>query len=152
MSLLDDVMNQNMGDAESAPEFIMPPNGRYVLKVESAELEEFNWADKKTNEPMSAVAAKLVYAVVSTEELADSAEAPVPEGSLFSESVSVDFNGKSPLKTFLEKFFGENVQQYTFAEGISALQGLQFSSVVRVKANKAGFDNARTSQQAVIPQ
>jgi hypothetical protein len=152
MSLLDDVMNQSMGDAESAPEFIMPPSGRYILSVDKAELEEFSWKDKETQEPMSAVSAKIVYSVVSTEELADAAEVPVPNGSLFAESVSMDFNGVSPLKTYLEKFFGDNVNQYTFVEGVSALNGLKFSCVVRVKANKKGFDNARTSQQTVITE
>lgn len=147
MGLLDDVMNQSMGEVEAAPEFVMPPNGRYLLNIEKAELEEFSWTDAKTQEEMSAVKCNITYSILEALELSDASAIPVPAGSLFSEGIGLEYKGTSPLKTFLGKIFGDEVGNYTFIEGVTALQNVQIEAVVRVKTNKGGFENARTSQQ-----
>ena len=150
-TLLEQALAQSAGAVPAAPEFMVPPSGRYILDIRSASFKQIDWQDKQTKEDKSAIKAEMVYSVVETLELADPNALAVPEGSLFMEGVSLEFNGESPLKTYATKFFGDQVENLTWGEIIAALGAgdVRFSCTVRTR-EKGGFENSRTSQQEPV--
>ena len=124
--LLDDVLNVNVDDVEDLPDFVEPPAGEYIVKVEDVETKEYT--NENTGETSIIVSPR--YSIVQTVQLNNPSEQPVPDGSLFSES----FFLKNPafLKQYLKHIYGDAMQGKTFGDLLNDLKGRTLKLIVKV--------------------
>jgi hypothetical protein len=106
---LNDVLGSNIDEVPDSPEFVTPPAGSYRLGLKDAKAEQYKTTDKETKEEVQKVRLKLIYTVMATKELADAEEAPVANGSLFSEQFMTNQDGLSFFKRQAKNVLGEEV-------------------------------------------
>jgi hypothetical protein len=145
---MDSILNQSIDDVETAPEFVVPPDGAYVLGISDCKLEEYDFEDKESKEKEKRTRIKIFYAVASTTKLASEEESPVPVGSLFTEQFMTNPQGLSYFKRQAKNVLGEeNIKGVTIGEIIKELPNNHFFNAdVRVKESKVGEKTYRNVQ------
>lgn len=105
---LDDILGKSVDEVEDAPEFVTPPDGRYMLECKEAKLEDYKvTAEDGTEEKRLRI--KIIHSVVQTHELANAEEEPVPAGSMFSEQFMCNEQGLSYFKRQAKNILGADV-------------------------------------------
>lgn len=148
---LDAVLDQSIDGVEDAPEYVTPPEGRYMLECKDAKIEEYKVTDKETKEEVKRVRIKIVYGVVQTHELADAADEPVPANSMFTEQFMTNPQGLSYFKRQAKNILGEEtIKGAKIGDILKELpQNHQFNAEVRIKSTKGSGENAGKTYQNV---
>lgn len=135
---INSVLGQNIDEVETAPEFVTPPDGAYILEIADAKLETYKVTDEKTQEEEERMRLKIFYKVVQTNKLTNEEELPVAVGSLFTEQFMTNPQGLSYFKRQAKNVLGEDV-----IKGVSIGEILKelpndhiFNADVRVKTQK----------------
>lgn len=135
---LNDVLNASVDSVPDAPEFVTPPDGAYILGIQSAKAEEYNTTDKDTKEEVKKVRLKIFYTVIKTVELANAEEAPVADGSMFTEQFMTNEQGLSFFKRQAKNVLGEdNIKGAMIGDILKELgNGHTFTAEVKQKKSK----------------
>jgi hypothetical protein len=133
---LDALLETNMDNVETLPDFVNPPAGVYMLKVEAAEVEKY-----KNKEQKDQARLKIRYVTQSTIELADSKELPVKDGSLFSESFMATEEGIKYFKRQALNIMNvDDAAGATLKDLMQGLIGTEFKAKISIRRtpNPAG--------------
>lgn len=155
---MDSILNQSIDDVDTAPEFVTPPDGAYLLTIADAKLESYKFTDKKTQVEEERTRLKIFYQVVQTNKLVSEEESPVPAGSLFTEQFMTNPQGLSFFKRQAKNVLGEDtIKGTSIGEILKELPNNHtFNADVRVKTEKVkiegGADKTYRNVQVRIHQ
>jgi hypothetical protein len=115
-TLLDiaDLDALTLDDVDEAPEFMVPPSGKYKLGISAADIQTRE-KDGETKQAM-----RLIYFTRETLELNNQEEDEVPVGTLFSENFQATKQGLEFFKTRMKKLLGDDLS------GVSIKDMLEF--------------------------
>ena len=125
---LDAMMDQNMDEVETLPDFVLPPPGLYMLLVKECKIESVDKQDKTKGSRIN-----ITYEVAETVGV-EGNEPPVPNKSLFSER----FTGTEDGIKFFKKA-AMNILSVTSFEGASLgdvvnnLAGTEFQAKITLR-------------------
>lgn len=100
---LDDLDSLTLDDVDEAPEFMVPPSGKYKLGISQADIQSRE-KDGETKQSF-----RLIYFVQETIELANQDEDLVPVGTLFSENFQATKQGLEFFKSRMKKLLGDDL-------------------------------------------
>jgi hypothetical protein len=127
---LDALLDESVDNVADLPDYVTPPAGTYVLGIENVELQPYESKDKKT----SGHRINVTYKVITTVE---SEEAPVPDGSLFSERFTYNEQGKEFFKRAAKKILKDDLQGATFRQIFDAMKAdVTFDAVLSISKTK----------------
>lgn len=136
---MDSILNQSIDEVETAPEFVVPPDGAYLLGIADAKLESYDFTDKETGAEEERTRIKLFYQVVQTHKLVSEEESPVPAGSLFTEQFMTNPQGLSYFKRQAKNILGEDT-----------IKGTSIGEILKELPNNHSFNaDVRTKQTTV---
>lgn len=140
---MDSILSQNIDEVETAPEFVVPPDGAYLLAIADAKLESYKFTDKKTQVEEDRTRLKIFYQVVQTHKLVSGEESPVPAGSLFTEQFMTNPQGLSFFKRQAKNVLGEDtIKGVTIGEILKELPNNHtFNADVRVKSDTVKLED-----------
>jgi hypothetical protein len=128
-------LDESVDGTASAPDFVTPPNGIYVIGIKSIKTSTKTDKDKKTGEPVKKSRASVIMFVAQTKEIAEG-EIGVPDGSLFSINYQWTEQGKGFLKAFAEKILSaEAIKNASWKQIFAELEGKQFETRIRIKSD-----------------
>ena len=110
---MDDLADLTLDGVEEAPEFMVPPSGKYRLGISKADIV------KKEKDGEEKTSLRIIYFTKETVELASQDDDQVPNGSLFSENFQVP-EGLKYFKPRMKKLLGDGIS------GISIKDMLEF--------------------------
>ncbi len=126
MSVLDDILDQNLDDLADMPEFVVPPAGAYNASILSVEEKEIN------DHP----AVEVKFRFLETLELANESDTPVANGTEASTSFMMDNEfGVGAFKELLKPIQTATGLAKT-REIVAAMPGMQVMVVTKVRFNK----------------
>lgn len=138
MSLLENDssldLDESVDSTASAPDFVTPPNGKYILAVKSIKSGNRDVKNKDTGEEQKQGFLRAVITVVKTVEVAEG-EVPVADGSMFSQQWNWTEQGKGYFKAFCEKILG-----------VEACKGASWKQLMDEVVNNHNF-SARVSSK-----
>lgn len=106
---LDSMLEGSLDGVEAAPEFIEPPDGKYILSCKSAKLSKKEKTNPETGEDETSNVINIVYSIEKTVEIKDT-ETPVPDKSLVSERFQANtLEQLGYFKTRAQKLLGAEV-------------------------------------------
>ena len=148
---LDALMDANLDNVETIPDYINPPAGNYVLTVKEAKIEKYDVKEdgKKTGAQGNRI--KITYAVVKTEEVI-AGELPVPDGTLFTESFQGTEEGLKYCKKACANILG--VKEFDGAklgEILEGTVGQEFRARITVRVSSVGDKNYENIQIRALP-
>lgn len=124
---LDSLLDSNLDDVKDVPDYMNPPTGQYQLSIADAVLEQTKPKDGK---PASA-RFKITYKVDATIE---TKEAPVPDGTLFTETFMGTEEGLGFFKKQVKKIMNtEDVAGVSIRELLEGLKGQEFKANITVR-------------------
>lgn len=133
---LDAMLDIEMDKVETLPDYVTPPPGIYLLKVEEAAVKEYTIKAKDNKPAGKGNRLNITYSVVKTIETTD---LPVKDGSLFSESFMATEDG---IKFFKKQAMNiMNVTDLTGARMKDVLDGLkdiEFKSKITIRKTPDG--------------
>ena len=128
---LDAMMDIEMDKVETLPDYVTPPAGIYILKVEEAKVEKYKDKEKKERSRI-----KLIYSVQKTQEIGEN-DLPVKDGSLFSEQFTGTEDG---IKFFKRQAMNiMNVADLSGARMKDVMDGLkdmEFKAKITIRKTK----------------
>jgi len=139
------LMNSTLDAVPDAPDFLAPPPGLYVLAVQKAKIE--SGKDKK-EKPYTRI--RVTHNVVQTVECQ---EAPVPDGSMFSETFQATEEGLGYFKNRAKAILGvTDLAGVPISTILQELEGKSFNAKLTIKLtpNPTG-GNYENVQIRVIP-
>jgi len=148
---INSVLGQNIDDVETAPEFVTPPDGAYILEIADAKLETYKVTDKETQKEEERMRLKIFYKVVQTNKLVSEEEDPVPVGSLFTEQFMTNPQGLSYFKRQAKNVLGEDViKGVSIGEILKELPNQHvFNADVKVKTSTQGSGDTKKTYSNV---
>lgn len=111
---LDDLDGLTLDGVDEAPEFMVPPSGKYKLGISSADIQS---REKEGEEKKSM---RIIYFTRETLELNNQEEDEVPNGTLFSENFQATKQGLEFFKSRMKKLLGDDLS------GVSIKDMLEF--------------------------
>lgn len=111
---LDNLDTLTLDDVDEAPEFMVPPSGKYKLGISDADIQ----AREKDGETKQSM--RLIFYVRETLELNNQEEDEVPPGTLFSENFQATKQGLEFFKSRMKKLLGDDLS------GVSIKDMLEF--------------------------
>jgi hypothetical protein len=125
---LDSMMNETLDAIQEAPDYNNPPAGEYMLNVNDAKIDKYK--DKAGKE---AQRLKITYSIAETLETVDN-EAPVPNGSLFTETFQATEQGLSFFKKRIRELMqAEDVQGVSLGDMMSSVKGQLVKARITIK-------------------
>lgn len=128
---LDALLDSTMDGVKDVPDFVNPPAGVYMLRVKEAKSEQYTQKAKDGKPEQKALRLKIMYEVAETIE---TKEAPVADGSLFSESFMATEDGLGYFKNQAKKIF--NVKELGDAkirDILESLTGQEFKAAITIR-------------------
>lgn len=104
-----------LDDVEEAPEFMVPPSGKYKLGITDADIQTRE-KDGDTKQAM-----RIIYYVRETVEMNNQEEDKVPEGTLFSENFQATKQGLEFFKSRMAKLLGDDLSGVTIKDMLEFL-------------------------------
>lgn len=143
---LDAMMDQNMDEVETMPDFVMPPPGLYILLVKECKVEQADKSDKTKGSRI-----RITYTVSSTIEVKD--EQPVPDGSMFSEAFTGTEDGIKFFKKSAMNILGvSSFEGASLGDVVGNIAGTEFKAKITVrKSNKDGKSYENVQVRAANP-
>ena len=147
---MNEVLDTSIDNVEDAPEFVIPPDGEYMLEVKDSKLEDYKVTLKDGTEEKR-VRLKIIYSVVQTHELSNEEEHRVPAGAMFSEQFMTNPQGLSYFKRQAKNILGEETIKGAVIRDIlkELPNNHQFNATVKVKRTKGSGDNAGKTYENV---
>lgn len=141
---LDAMMDMDMGEVETKPDYITPAAGTYILDIVKAEITKPKAKEGKEEKPPRIV---ITYAIAETLECDDE---PFPNGSMFSEGFQATEDGLGYFKKQAGKLL--NVSDMTGAKLRDILDGLQEVKGVKaiITIRKSKGDNGQEYENVNI--
>ena len=136
---LGSIFDASLDSIEYAPDFVTPPAGDYILKATKLEAEEYDAKEKDeagnlTGRVNKGKRLRLTLAIVSTLQLADAKEQPVPDGSMLSITYQLTSDGLSFFKTFARDALGvADLEGATLGAIKTALLDKEFNARVSIR-------------------
>lgn len=128
---IDALLDADMDNVETLPEYVTPSKGKYRLKVEKAEISQKDVKDKTTGATEKRTNLVATYAIQQTVE---SEDPPFPDGSLFTERWTASEDG---LKFFKQRAMGilniRSCEGAKLRELLDSLTGVEFDAVVTIR-------------------
>lgn len=125
-------LDESVDGTVAAPDFVVPPNGLYLLAVKKVKTSTKEDKDKD-GKLVKKSRANVTITVVSTKEIAEG-EIGVPDGSMFGMNYQWTEQGKGFLKAFAEKVVGaEAIKGASWKAIFAELESRQFEARIRVK-------------------
>lgn len=134
----DEMMDMTMDKVETLPDFVNPPAGSYLLTATEAKIEKYEQKAKEGRPAGQATRIKIYYKVDKTLETADM---PVRDGSLFSESFMGTSEGVAYFKRQAMNILNvSELGDATMKDVIVGLKDQQFKAkiTIRKSPNPAG--------------
>jgi hypothetical protein len=95
---LDAMMEESLDNVPDAPDFTNPPAGEYSLQVKEVKTEKYKAKAKDGIPEHEAQRIRITYSILQTKSVA-AGDAPVPDGSMFSETFMGTEQGLGYLKS-----------------------------------------------------
>lgn len=133
---MDSILDQTLDNVEDVPDYVTPPAGLYVLKINDAKIESYK--NKKGEEGLRI---KLVESIVATEDCGD--EVPPAAGSLFSETFQATEDGLKFFKKQAKRILNvEDISGVSIRDILDSLKNVEYRAKVTIKRtpNKDGGD------------
>lgn len=108
------MMDSSLDNIAEAPDFTNPPAGLYMLECKEAKVDKYS---TKKEPDVEKQRLKILYAVVSTVQLASDKEPPVPDGSMFSETFQATEEGLSYFKKRIREVMNASDLTGVFCSG-----------------------------------
>jgi hypothetical protein len=130
-------LDESVDSTVSAPDFVTPPSGKYILAVSGIKTGNRDVKNEETGEGEKQGFLRATLKVVSTAEVAEG-QIPVADGSLFSQQWNWSEQGKGFFKKFAEDVLGvEACKGASWKQLIDELpQNHQFNARLTVKVTK----------------
>ncbi len=142
---LDLVNNLNFDEMESAPGFVTPPDGIYILTLTSAKAEKYMTKDtpEKKGEPKARITH--FFNIDKVLELSNHNEQEPPVGSKFSIRFQINENGLKFWKSHTKDILGAGAEgsNLTVAAVLKELNSGSYSFKARVKQKKSDIKDGR---------
>lgn len=132
---LDSMMDMVMDSIEAAPDYITPPPGTYMLKIENAKIAEYVPKPKDNKPVAKATRIGIQYSVVHTFEV-EGTEPPVKDGALFSESFMGTSEGVKYFKRQAMNIMNvdeESLKGVSLKEVLEGLGNMQFKAKITIR-------------------
>jgi hypothetical protein len=145
---LDAMMDDTLDAIPEAPEFMNPPAGLYRLAVKSAAVDHY-----MNKEGVYGSRIKMMYSVVNTVQIAET-DAPVPDGSMFSETFQATEDGLSYFKAKAKAILNvTDLNGVAIREVFASLAGAEFDAKITIrKSSKNGVDYENAQVRVVPPK
>jgi len=126
---LNAMANENLDTIPDAPDYSNPPAGEYNILVKEACIDKY-----KAKDGTQAQRLKITYAVAETIAVADPNEAPVPDGTLFSETFQGTEQGLSFFKTRVKGIMdASDLSGVTLNDMMQSIKGTTFGARISIK-------------------
>lgn len=142
---MEDMLNQTLDNVAAAPDFSNPPAGEYRLSVKDAKLVKAIAEGK--NHRLS-----VTYSVEQTYSTAAN-EAPVPDGTMFSENFQFTDKGLPYFKSRVAAILNvSDVNGVTIGDMLTSIKGQAFDARITIKKSpKEGGGEYENVNIKVIP-
>lgn len=143
---MEDMLNQTLDSVAAAPDFSNPPAGEYRLSVKDAKL--IKAAVEGKNHRLS-----VTYSVEQTYSTATN-EAPVPDGTMFSENFQFTDRGLPYFKSRVAAILNvSDVNGVTIGDMLTSIKGQAFDARITIKKspNPAGGEYENVQIKVVPP-
>lgn len=135
---LDALLDTELDNVETVPDYINPPAGNYVLEVKEAKIEKFDVKEDGNKTGAQGNRIRITYAVVETVDVV-AGELPVPDGSMFSESFQGTEEGlKYAKKACMNALGVKEFEKAKLREILDAVKGAQFKARITVRVSQVG--------------
>lgn len=147
---LDDLDSMSLDGVDEAPEFMVPPSGKYKLGIASADIQS---REKEGEEKKSM---RIIYFTRETLELNDQEEDKVPDGTLFSENFQATKQGLEFFKSRMKKLLGDDLSGVSIKDMLEFLpkqfgkEGDKDILTTMRKVLKDEFENVRFQKIEVV--
>lgn len=144
---LDALLDGTMDSVADVPDYVTPPAGTYVVKVDKAELEKYK--NKAGEEKLRF---RILYSIVSTIELADDKTPPVANGSLFTETFMADGDGLAFFKRQAKKLLDvESLDGVTIRDILAELVGREVRVAITIRVSESNGTKYENINLRVLP-
>lgn len=127
---LNSMVGESLDAIPDAPDFSNPPAGEYKIEVKDALIDTYT--DKKTQ--AKAQRLKILYAVAETIAVADPKEAPVPDGTMFSETFQGTEQGVGYFKARVKGIMdASDLNGVTLGDMMMSIKGTVFGAKISIK-------------------
>lgn len=143
---MEDMLNQTLDNVQAAPDFSNPPAGEYRLSVKDAKLVKAKEEGK--NHRLA-----VTYSVEQTYSTAAN-EAPVPDGTMFSENFQFTDKGLPYFKSRVAAILNvSDVNGVTIGDMLTSIKGQAFDARITIKKspNPAGGEYENVQIKVVPP-
>ncbi len=128
---LNSMAEENLDAIPDAPDFSNPPAGEYIIEVKEAKIDFY--APKGTTEK-TAQRLKITYSVLQTIALANKDEAPVPDGTMFSETFQGTQDGLGYFKNRVKALMDvTDLNGVSLGDMLSSVKGAQIGAKIAIK-------------------
>jgi hypothetical protein len=147
---LDDLEAMNLDGVDEAPEFMVPPSGKYRLGIGTADIQ----TREKEGETKQAM--RIIYFVRETIEVANQEEDEVPVGTLFSENFQATSQGLEFFKARMKKLLGDDLTGVSIKDMLDFLpkqfgkDGDKDILSTQRKTTSGDFENVRFQKIEVV--
>lgn len=135
---MDVLLDAELDNVETLPDFMNPPPGLYLLEVKDAKVEKYDQKVDGVKNGSQASRIRVTYGIVETTELV-AGELPVADGTLFTETFMGTEDGLKFLKKSCMGILG--VKEFGGAklgELLEGIKGVQFNARVTVRSSMVG--------------
>lgn len=149
---LDALLESTLDNVEDVPDYVTPPTGAYALRCEDCKIETYK-SKKKGEENKELTRLRVTHAIRATIELKDSKEAPVADGSLFSETFMANEDGLKYFKKQAKAILNvEDLNGVPLRDVISSLLTAEYDAKISIRTTKGDdgsiFENV---QVRIVP-
>lgn len=135
---LDALLDTELDNVETVPDYINPPPGNYILCAKEAKIEKFDVKEDGHKTGAQGNRIRITYAVVSTIDVVEG-ELPVPDGSLFSESFQGTEEGLKYAKKACMNILGiKDFEGAKLREILDGVKDAEFKARVTVRVSTVG--------------
>ena len=142
---LDAMMDIEMDKVETLPDYVTPPDGVYILSVNDCKVEKYKTKAKDGKPEKEGSRIRLTYCVDKTMETAD---IPVKDGSLFSDSfMGTDDGIKFFKKQAMNILNVSDLAGARMKDVMDGLKGVSFKAKITIRKTSDGsgghYENAQ---------
>lgn len=128
---MDALLDTNLGSVEDIPDFANPPAGVYMLSIQEAKIEKFEYEAKEGKPASKGLRFKTIYKVQETIETNDM---PVANGTLFSLTNQGNEDGIKYFKKQSKAILNEDLGDATIRDILEALNAVEpFKAVITIR-------------------
>lgn len=141
---LDSILDVDLGSVEDVPDYVIPPEGNYVLTCKEAKVDTYK--DKETKVDIPRI--KVTMQVDETIELANEKELPVANNSLFTLTFQASQDGLKYFKKFAMKVLNvDDMNDATVRQAMDALENYQFKAAITIRKSES---NGKTHENVNV--